>query len=291
MLPIIKKELRTYFTSMTGYAFLGFLVLLNAIYFVLVNIYNFSYGPNTNYQMVLSVLVVFFLFLIPALTMRLFSEEAKQKTDQLLFTSPVSVFEIVVGKYLAALMLFLMGICITMLFPVILSVYGELPTSQVVSSYIGYILLGASFISVGIFVSVLTDNQIISAVSTFATLFIFYILDSIALSMPKDRSSSVVFVIFIIGIFAITVYDATKNAIASGLSMIICAGALFAAYLVNNNLFDGLIGKALKWLSLLTRFQNFNVGILNLGDMVYYITFCAAFIYLTINVIEKRRYR
>ncbi len=287
MVPIIKKELRTYFNSMMGYIFLGFLVLLTAIYFSLVCIANNS--PNYNY--VLSGTSILFLILIPALTMRLFAEEARQKTDQLLYTSPLTILQIVVGKYLAAFLLFIIGMGITMLFPIVLSGFGELPVQQIVGSYVGYILMGCCFIGVGLFVSVLTENQIVAAVATFATLFLFYIMDSLANSMPSDRGSSLVFLGLILAGFAFLVFDSTKNMFAGIIVFILTAVASGVAYLMNNYIFDGLLVKVLKWFSILTRFSNFDKGIFNVADIIYYITFSIAFIYLTINVIEKRRWR
>ena len=121
MAAIIKKELRTYFTTLTGYAFLGFFVLITGYFFVSQNIA----GASMDYSETLIGTMIMFLILVPVLTMRLFAEEARQKTDQLLYTSPLRVTDIVVGKFIAASLLFLIGLAITMIFPFILSKYGE----------------------------------------------------------------------------------------------------------------------------------------------------------------------
>jgi ABC-2 type transport system permease protein len=287
MLPIIKKELRAYFNSMTGYIFLGFLVIITAIYFALICVSQL----NPAYYGVISSTSIMFLILIPTLTMRLFAEEARQKTDQLLFTSPVPLNKIVLGKYTAALLLFLLGMAITAVFPMIIANYGTLPTAQIAGAFLGYILLGAAFIAVGMFISVLTENQIIAAVATFAVLFIFYIMDTIASNMPVDTRSSVIFICVLILLLAFVVYDATKN-LAAGVIVaaigVVIAGGLF---IINNLIYDGAITKILLWFSVLSRFSNFEMGVLNLTDIVYYITFSMAFIYMTTNVIEKRRWR
>ncbi len=287
MTSIIKKELRTYFTSMAGYVFLGFLVLLTAIYFSLINVLQLY----PDYSYVLSGTVIMFLILIPTLTMRLFAEEAKQKTDQLLFTSPLTVNQIVIGKYLSALFLFLIGMVITMLFPLIISNFGTIPVAQIAGAYIGYILLGACFISVGLFVSVLTDNQIVAAVATFVSIFLFYIMNGLAQSLPADRVSSIVFLLVVIAGLCFLVFDSTKNIAATIIMGVLCLAILAVVFFVNNLLLDGVMYKVLSWFSLMSRFENFNKGILNISDIVYYITFSMAFIYLTINVIEKRRWR
>lgn len=287
MLPIIKKEVRTYFNSLTGYIFLLFLVLLTAVYFVIVNIA----GASSSYQSVLSGTSIMFLILIPTLTMRLFAEEIRQKTDQLLYTSPITVGQIVIGKYLSALFLFLIGMAITILFPLMLSRFGTVPTPQIAGAFLGFTLLGACFIAVGIFISALTDNQIIAAVVTFAVLFIFFIMEGLTGSMPIDRVTSTIFVGLLVLILSYIVWDSTKNIAAAVITAVICAIAMSAAYLINNFVFDGAIVKVLNWFSLLSRFNNFYKGVLNVSDIVYYITFSIAFIYLTINVIEKRRWK
>jgi ABC-2 type transport system permease protein len=263
------------------------MLLLTGIYFVLMNVFSL----NPNFFTVLSGTTILFFILVPTLTMRLFSEEARHKTDALLFTSPLSIGQIVVGKFMAAFSLFLLGTGLTMLFPVMISRYGVLPVSQIVGAYIGYILLGACFISIGLFISVLTDNQIISAVATFAAVFSLFIMDAIATSMPTDTVSSLVFVALIIIGVAWILYNSTRNVIVSltvgGVGVLIAGGL----YLINNLIFDGIIVRSLRWLSVFGRFDNLSNGIMNLSDIVYYISFAILFIYLTVNIIEKRRWR
>ena len=287
MLPIYKKEIKTYFTQMIGYIFLAFLVLLTAIYFTLVNVF----GMSPEYYYVLSGTTILFFIMIPALTMRLFAEEARHKTDQLLFTSPLAVWQIVFGKFFAAVSLFLFGMAVTLLFPLMLSRYGTLPASQIAGAYLGYILIGACFISVGLFISVLTDNQIIAAVATFVTLFALFIMDAISQGMPTGTEASLVFVAMVIAAVALVWYNSTKNIYASAVVGVAGVAVAVLLYLINNLIFDGIIVRSLKWLSVYSRYENLSSGILNLADIVYYLSFAAMFIYLTINVIEKRRWR
>jgi len=287
MLPIYKKEMKTYFNQMTGYIFLLFMVLLTGLYFVIMNVF----GLDPRYQNVLSGSTILFFILIPTLTMRLFSEEVRHKTDQLLFTSPLSIWQIVIGKFLAGLSLFLIGMGVTLLFPLMISRYGTLPISQITGSFIGFILIGTCFIAVGLFISVLTDNQIIAAVATFATLFALFIMDAIAASMPADTFSSLIFIAALIVGVAALLYSSTKNIIVSVITGVIGIAAASGLYAFNNLIYDGIIVRSLQWLSVYSRFSNLINGILNLADIVYYVTFAAVFIYLTVNVIEKRRWR
>ena len=287
MIPIIKKEMRTYFSSMVGYIVLAGFVLFSALYFSLYCI-RMLYP---DYSYVLSSTSIVFLIMIPIITMRLFAEEMKQKTDQLLFTVPLKIESIVIGKYLSAFLFFLIGMAITVLFPLLISFFGELPTAQITGAFIGYILLGAAFISIGLFISVLTDNQIIAAFGTFGALFLLFMIDSLKDLIPVDTVSSLIFVGVILIAFGFAVYDSTRSVLAGIIVAIIGVAAAVVLYFINPLYFDGAMVKTVGWLSLLLRFNNFSLGILNISDIVYYLTFTAAFIFLTINVIEKRRWK
>jgi len=284
---VIMKELRTYFTQMTGYIFLALMTLLTALFFVVMNVFTL----NPSFQVVLNQTTILFFILIPTLTMRLFADEIKNRTDQLLYTSPLAVWQIVLGKYLAASALFILSMVITMIFPLMISQYGELPISQIAGSYVGYTLVGMGLIAIGLFISVLTENQIIAAVGTAGAIFFLNILDGFAGGMPADATSSLVFVGFIIVAVAGILYHSTKNIVAP----VILALAGFAAagglFFTNRMMFDALIPRTLRWLSVFSRFDTLSRGVLNLADIVYYVTFALVFVYLTINVIEKRRWR
>jgi len=287
MIAIYKKELRSYFTHMMGYVFLAVMLLSVAIWFSLGN----ALSMSANFHRALDSTTIFFFILIPTLTMRLFSEEARQKTDQLLFTSPLSVFQIVMGKFLASLSLFLIASAITVIMPLMLSRYGELPVSQIVGTYIGFILLGACCIAVGVFISVLADNQIIAAVITIVSLFVMFMMDTVALMMPITNFASLVFVILVVIAVIALWYTATRNILATVVVAVIAIGAAFGLYMFNNLIYDGIIVRSLLWLSLFNRFANFTIGRIDTADLVYYISFSAMFIYFTVNVIEKRRWR
>ena len=287
MIAIIMKELRTYFSQMTGYIFLALTILLMALFFVLMNVFTL----NPNYHQVLGTTTIFFFVLIPTLTMRLFADEVKNRTDQLLYTSPITVPQIVMGKYLAACLLFVGAMAVTMLFPLMLSRYGELPVGQIAGAYVGFILMGLCFIAVGLFISVLTDNQIIAAVGTFGVLFLFTVIDLITAVMPVDTTSSLAFVGVLIFAVAALLYNGTKNIIAAGILALVGIVTAFVLYFINNLIFEGFIVRFLQWLSVHARYNNFIGGVLNLADVVYYVTFGLLFLYLAINVIEKRRWR
>ncbi len=286
MIAIFKKELRTYFTTLTGYAFLGFFVLITGYFFMSQNVA----AASADYSETLLGTMIMFLILVPVLTMRLFAEEARQKTDQLLYTAPLKVTDIVLGKFFAASALFLVGLIITMVFPFMLSRYGEVNVPGIIGVTVGYFLMGVCLISVGIFISVLTDNQIVAAAGTFAVLFLLLMIDNIANNAPITRIPSLIFVGVIILAVLIVLYSSTKNIAGTVLIGVICYALLAAAYFFIPSLFDSTIIRVLGWLSVLNRFQNFYIGVFGLSDVIYYITFASAFLYLTATVIEKRRW-
>jgi len=272
---------------MMGYVFLAFLLLIIGIWFAMNNIM----GGTANFQMALSNTTIFFFILIPTLTMRLFSEEARQKTDQLLFTSPLSVMQIVLGKFFAAVSLFLLATGVSVVLPLMINHYADLPVSQVVGAYAGFILLGAACIAVGVFISVLTDNQIIAAVLTVAAVFVMFVMEFVAHMMPTTTFASFIFVIIIVAAVIAIWYNATRHVIATLIFAALAIGIAGGLYLFNNLIYDGIAVRALLWLSVFSRYDNFLNGVLNLSDIVYYISFSALFVYFTANVIEKRRWR
>ncbi len=286
MTAIYKKEIKTYFNTLTGYIFLGFFVAITGIYFM---INNMSTG-DLNYASTLAGSLMLFWILIPVLTMRLFAEEAKQKTDQLLFTSPISIWGIVLGKFFAAITLFIFGVAITGIFPFILSRFGTIAVAETLNAMLGYVLLGCSLVAVGIFISVLTDNQIVAAVGTFAALFVLFMIDTFTAQMPITPVSSVIFAFILLIIAAAILYSSTKRLIASIALIVVGIILIPALYFLNPSVYDGLISKFFGWFSMISRFENFYAGVFSLADTVYYISFAFVFIYLTVNVIEKRRW-
>jgi len=287
MIAVYKKEMRAYFTNMMGYIFLAFMLLLMGIWFVLISVF----GMTGNFQNVLSNTTIFFFVLIPILTMRLFSEEARQKTDQLLFTSPLSVVKIVMGKFFAATTLFIIGVVITLIFVLMINNYGDLPWSRIWGAYIGFVLLGVSMIAVGVFISVLTDNQIVAAIATVGAIFLMFIIDSVALSMPITTSASFIFVGLVIAVVAIIWYNSIKNVLAAIIVAVLGLAVAGGLYLYNNLIYDAIIVRVMLWFSVYARFNSFAMGLLTVQDIVYYVSFAILFVYLTINVLEKRRWR
>lgn len=286
MLAIFKKEMRTYFTSMIGYIFLVFFTFITGIFY---SLYCVLY-LNGDFTVVLSSIILVFLLLIPTVTMRLLAEESKQKTDQLLLTSPVKVTSIVVAKYLSAISLLLISILIISLFPLFLMPFGKIPSAQIFGAFVAFFLVGACFISVGLFISSLTDNQIVAAVASFGVLLAMYIMDSIVQGLPTSRISSAIFAVALVLLLALFVYNNLKNVYISVAVLVIGATLIVCLYAIVPTIFDGLMVNIFSWFSIMRRFENFFLGIFDISSIVYYISFASIFVYLTVQVIEKRRW-
>ena len=288
MLAVFRRELRAYFSSPIGFTFVGFFILLAGVFFAISNLLS----ANPNYTGVLGSITFIFLFVVPILTMRLISEETRMKTDQLLITSPLSITGIVVGKYMAAVGVFFITLVITLVYPIIMSFFalGGLAWWEIIGGYIGFFLLGSSFISVGLFFSSLTDNQIIAAVETFAALLLIWILDFIAQSVPSDAVSGLVFLALLAAALVLLVFLSTRSTPAAVVTLVAAAVVIVLLFVLKRSFYDGLIARILAWFSLLKRYNDFSMGVLGLAPIVYYISFSGAFVFLTVRMLEKRRW-
>lgn len=287
MLTILSKELKSYFFSATAYIFMGIFLFVSGIVFAVAN----ALSRSPYFNQVLSGWVLFvFLVLTPVLTMRTLAEETKTKTDQLLFTSPQSIASIVIGKYLAAVALFGITLLSTVLFPLILSIFGKMPVSEIVSTYLGFFLMGTCFVAIGVFISSLTDNQVVAAIGTFGALLTLYIIDAIQNALPNTMVSGIIFAAILILIICFIVYSSVKNIIVTAGVFLVGALTVLALYIKNKIMFEGFIGKFFSWFSVMKRYDTFNTGIINVSSIIYYISFSFIFVFLTIRMIDKRRW-
>lgn len=196
MRAVYKRELKSYFHTVTGCLFIAVNLLFVGIYYTA---FNLSYGiPYVSYA--LNNAVIIFLIITPILTMRSFSEERRLKTDQLLLTSPTSIFGIVFGKYLAMLTVFAVSTAIICVYPLLLMTFGTIPMSETYVAIFGYFLYGAACIAVGMFVSSLTENPILASIGTFAVLFASFLMSGIeSLISPEGNLFTEILECFNIG--------------------------------------------------------------------------------------------
>lgn len=230
---IYKKELKSYFNSPIGYIYIVvFLVLSQWIF-----LRNFFLFPQTTLRDLFALFPILLVLFIPGLTMRLWAEERKTNTLEILFTLPVKDYEILLGKFLSALTFFAISIILTLPLPITLSFIGDLDWGATLSGYIGALFLGGAYLSLGIFLSSFTQNQIVAYILSVTICFFFYIIGEDALI------------------------------------------ANFSTFWIN----------VFKFFSLKTRFESITRGILDIRDIIYYISFMGLFLYLNLWVMDRRR--
>ena len=247
MFAIYKKELRSYFLNAIGYVYVGVFLAAAALMCCYTTLIAKSYDTGNYFTM----LIFSFIILIPLLTMKLFSEEKKLRTEQLLLTAPVSIWGMVLGKFFAAVTLFVGTVLVSCinLFPLYVYASSERltdemnvfrigpSTPEIISCVLGVILIGLAFIAIGMFVSSLTENQLAAAVITVAIILVMLILDAVNQFIP-----------------------------------------FYAVRFV------------IDWVGIMSRFSNFTTGILDYSAIVYYLSISGVFLLLTVRVYDKRRW-
>lgn len=295
MLAVYKKELRAYFTSMIGWVFIAFMLVLVGLYFMVYNLMN----GYTNFSYVFQGIQMFFvLLLVPVLTMRIVAEENRQKTDQLLYTSPVSISKIILGKYFALVTLFGISMLVVCLYPLILSgLVKEAATGTehvdfaiAYGSAFGFFLLGSAYIAIGLFISSLTESQVIAAVASGVIMIFTYLMSSLASLLPSDHTFVFWFLAVLAAVVAFGINMWIHNGWVSALLGIIAEIALTVTFVFRTEAFDGLLGNTLDSISIIERYNNFMLGIFDVSALIYYVSVCFLFVFITIQRIKKQRW-
>ena len=232
MLAILKREMSNYFTSPIGYIFLAVFYFFSGMFFTSVLAAN-----TTDITYVFSSLFTVLIFIIPLLTMRSMSEDKKQKTDQLLLTSPLNLSGLVAGKFLAAFLMYCIALAVTVVYSLILAAFAVPEWPVVIGNILGALLLGAALISIGVFISSLTENQLIAAVGSFAVMMFILMIDGFASLIPVTQIASII-----------------------------------------------------TSLSFMSRYNDFVTGILNISNILFFISVAVVFNFFTARVLEKRRW-
>ncbi|MCD8380813.1 MAG: ABC transporter permease subunit [Lachnospiraceae bacterium] len=286
MTAILKHELRSYFHSFTAYFFGAFLLMITGIGSM---IYNIN-AAVSNFEYVLGFGCIVLVLIVPILTMRTIAEEKKQKTDQLLYALPVSTTDVIVGKYLALLVVFFIPLLIVGIYPLIFSQYGDvyLPTSY--GSLFAFFMMGAALIAVGMFISSLTENQGFAAGVGVAVVLFNYYSVTIAEYVSSTALGSAIVLCVCAALFAFLINHLTKNEnLAYGIGLALLA-VITATYLYDDTLYEGLVPKIMTQLSLFERFYVFVDGLFDITAIVYFITVIIFFLFLSVQSLEKRRY-
>ncbi|MEM0531367.1 ABC transporter permease [Zongyangia sp. HA2173] len=233
MTAILKRELNAYFSSAIGYIFLAVFYAFAGFYFFLSNVLSNTTDMRSFFSSMFSVI----MFLIPILTMRLMSEDKKLRTDQALLTAPVGLYSIVLGKYLSAVIMYLVAMAITVVYAVVLAAFAPIDLSLFVGNLLGAVFLGLALIAIGVFISSLTESQVIAAVASFAVMMGLMLIDTLSSVMPTQFLQDLVY-----------------------------------------------------GLSFYTRYANFTLGLLNIADVIFFLSVSGLFIFFTVRVLEKKRW-
>ena len=286
MTAVFKHELRMYFRSLTAYVFGAFLLVFVGLGAMLYNIQ----AAVSNFEFVLSFSSLGFVVIVPILTMRVIAEEKKQKTDQLLYSLPLTMTEVVMGKYLAMLVMFLIPLCIIGIYPAVLSHFGKVNLAAAYGALVGFFFLGAALLAVGAFISSVTDSQGVAAGLCFAALLVNYFLASLSSFFSSTAFASFAALTFAVAALALIFYLMTRSGFASAVIFIASEVLVFVFYTFKKDSFEGLFPNILSSLSLFARFEQFVSGIFDVTAIVFYITVAAVFLFLSVQAMEKRRW-
>ena len=286
MIAVLKHELRSAFNSLTIYLFCAALLCFVGVGAMIYNIQ----ASVANFEYVLNFVSIGLVVIIPVLTMRSFAEERKQKTDQLLYSLPLKTWQIVGGKYLSLVVMFLLPVAIICIYPYIFSKYGEVYLPGAYGAMFAFFVMGAALIAVGMFISSLTENQGFAA-GIAIVLFLFnYFSVSLAEQVSSTSLGSAVALCVLAALAGVIVKVLTKNnAISFGVGAGLIVVVLGCYYFLGDS-FENLLPKLMQKLSLFDRFTTFVNGVFDLTALVFYASVIVFGLFLTVQSLEKRRY-
>lgn len=286
MKAVFKHEISSYYTSLSGYVFGLFLLLFAGIYVMIYNVRNLV----TRYEYVIYSISFVFLIIVPIITMRIFAEEKKQKTDQLLYSLPISIKDIVLGKFFALLVVFLAPLAIMCIYPLILCGFGEVHLLEAYTSIFAFFLLGMALLSIGMFISSICESQAVAAGLCFVVMLINYFISVLASYAGVSAIGSFVGLSIFIVLFAVLIKYMTGSIFTAITGGLVIEAILAGVYMMNNDLFVSLMPRLMEKISLFERFYVFINGVFDLSGVFYLLSVTVIFVYLTIQTLEKRRW-
>jgi len=286
MIAIMKHELKLYSHNFLTYIFGACLLIFIGLGSLF---YNLTYG-YANFEYALGAMTLAFVVLIPILTMRVISEEKKQKTDQLLYSLPISSTSVVLGKFFAMAIVYFIPLVFVCFYPIMFSAFGDVYLPIAYSTLFAFFFLGLALISIGEFISSLTESQGIAAgICAVAMLFNYYSA-TLADYVSSTAIGSLIALLVVVVLIGVIVKVLTKSTVAGGVSVVILAAAILVAYIVDATVLEDLLPTVLHELSLFERFQVFIDGIFDIKVIIYDISVIVFFLFLTVQSLEKRRY-
>ena len=286
MKAVFRHELSSYFTNVTGYVFGAFLLLFTGIYTMVYNLQSAS----VNFEYVLGSMSFVFLIIVPILTMRVLAEERRQKTDQLLYSLPLTMTQVVLGKFAALVVVFALPLAIICLYPLILSAYGNVYLPAAYSAIVGFFFLGMALISIGVYISSVTESQAVAAGLCFVVMLVIYFLGDLSGFASSTAYSSLTALAVAVLVLCAIVYLMTKNGFVSLVLAAVLEAGLIGFYLVDSSRFEGLFPAIISELSLFERFYAMVNGVFDITAIVYYLSVTGVFLFLSVQSMEKRRW-
>ena len=286
MTAVFRHELRGNFHSLTTYLFGACLLAFIGLWAMMYNLR----ASVSNFEFVLADSCLAFVVIVPVLTMRTVAEERRQKTDQLLYALPITTVQVVLGKYLALLAVYLIPLAVICVYPLIFAQFGEvyLPTSY--GSIFAFFVMGAALMAVGVFLSSLTENQGFAAGITIAVILFNYYSVSLSEYISSTAFGSLIALDVLAILLGFLIRYLTRNeGLAYGVALALVL-ALAAAFLVDSSMFEGLLPAVMEQLSLFERFNTFVNGVFDVTAIVYYLSVIGFFLLLSVQSMEKRRY-
>ena len=282
-----KKELKSYFYNMTGVVFIALVLIITGIF---ATIMNFK-GGSPEFEQTLDGAAFIFFLAVPILTMGVFAQEKNLKTDQLLYSLPVGMTRIVIGKFLAMITVLGTSIALLCLYPVIISFYGHVNFVGSYSGIFAFFLLGCALIAIGMFISTLTESQVISAVVTFGVFIAVYFMKLISTIVPGSDFASLICFLVLSLVIGLLVHLIVKNSTV-GLSVaIVLVFATTVCFLIDRSMFKGLFPSILEKFALFDRMYNFiYYGFFDLSAVVYYLSVIFLFVFLSVRSMDKKRW-
>ena len=286
MIAVYRREVGSYFKGVLGYLLGAFLLVFAGIYCM---VYNLS-GYYSNFEYVLSGIGFIYLIAVPVISMRSVAEEKKQKTDQLLYSLPISLSSVVMGKYLAMLTVLALPVGIMALYPLILSQFGAVAYGTAYGALLAFFLMGGCLLSIGLFISSITDSQVAAAVITLLTMMLLYFMSSLASWVSTDGAASLNALMLLAVVAAVIFYIMSKNAIVSVIVGAALIGGLQLWYHLDSSAFSGLFASMMTAISVFDRFDTFTNGVFDVTAIVYYLSIIGVMVFLTTQAMEKRRW-
>ena len=287
MLAIYKRELASYFNSMVGWLFTAVLTAFIGIYFFVYNLFNgYPY-----FSLSLSYTLFVFMVIVPILTMRSMAEERRSRTDQLLLTAPVTMTGVVLGKYLAMLTVFALPTAIACLCPLIIALNGSSFLLADYGAILAFFLLGAVEIAVGLLISALTESQLIAAVGTFGILLVLYLWEGLVSFLPSDAPGSLMGLLIALIVVCLVLHALSDNWKVTAGVLVLGIVVIAGFYIKDSAAFAGLLPDVLGRFSLIGAFDAFTTDhVFDLRGILLYLSLSALLVFLTIQVVQRRRW-